>query len=1295
MSDSISPLRGHADPESDVTGDESELFQIIEAYQSDVDAGRAVPPAELIAAHPVLADELRDCLRVMGLADLLVRDLGQGQPRAEAPTASLTPEPAERRRRVQHALDRLGRPSRAAPESLTADLTPNLAEAMRLYLDSCVADPGGAIVAPEGTATTAGRYRLLDEVGRGGMGRIFRARDDALGRELAVKVIREQRTVVPDQVRRFLKEAQIVGQLQHPGVVPVYDVGRCDDQRPFFAMKLVEGRTLAELLRARGTPADDQPRLLVIFLQACQTVAYAHARGVIHRDLKPSNIMVGAFGEVLLMDWGLAKVVGEESPVVVVGPGESESPVPGWPHDPEATGTGPGSILGTPSYLAPEQAGGDTDRVDARADVFGLGAILCEILTGHPPFQGANPVEIRRQAAAAELGEALGRLDACGADAELIVLAKACLAAHPADRPCDAAAVAAAVSAYRDGVQERLRAAELARVEVQARAEEERKRRRITVALAAAVLLTASVVGGGWAYLARQQQRRAEQVDLALREAEILRDDAQRTGDDLPRWIAARDAAQAAVRLVADARDAPTRDRVTALLQQVNQAAETAQDDHKLVAKLVDIRSAEADPDGSETDAAYADAFREAGIDVDTLPPAEASARIRARPASVSLALSAAIDDWAFCRRKSRPKPEDAWMRLVAAARATDLDPGRDRMRELWAQLDRKRQLEPLRKLALEAAPETWPPQSLLLLANAMADAGDPNSAVALLRRAQARHPGDVWINFRLGFLMERTHPPQTEEAIRFYTAARALRPETAHELALALESRGRGDEAAAVFRDLVRLRPERGLHWTEYGRFLRDHGDRASADEALNRAVLALRKAIQLKPHFYDYNDLGLALQIQGKAAQAIAEFQEAIRLKPDDHKVHSNLGIALRDQGKLAEAIAEFREAIRLKPDDSALHSNLGTALREQGKLQEAIAEQREAIRLKSDNSTAYNNLGYALQQSGRLTEAIAEYREAVRLKPDFYTAHANLAVALRDQGKLAEAITECREAIRFKPDSALAHNNLGGALFMQGRLEEAIADYREAIHLEPDYPEAHGNLGVALRLQGELAAAVLELRKARELAKANPVLLQKIEEDLRVTESQAAIAARLPALLRGEDQPKNAAERLGFGFLCYNLKRFSSSARLFAEALQADPKLSDDMQAQQRYNAACAAALAGCGQGKDEPPLDEPARARWRKQAIDWLKADLAFWTRQVEAGPQQARAFVVQTLQHWKVDSDLAGVRDLDALAKLPASERKDWQALWVEVDELLRRADAGGTPPPASSAGELPVDPFSR
>jgi serine/threonine-protein kinase len=167
--------------------------------------------------------------------------------------------------------------------------------------------------------------------------------------------------------------------------------------------------------------------------------------------------------------------------------------------------------------------------------------------------------------------------------------------------------------------------------------------------------------------------------------------------------------------------------------------------------------------------------------------------------------------------------------------------------------------------------------------------------------------------------------------------------------------------------------------------------------------------------------------------------------------------------------------------------------------------------------------------------------------------------------------------------------------------------------------------------------------------------------------------ALADRLPAVLKGEDRPKAADEGLTLAQMCYEKALHAAAARLWADALSAEPKLAEDRQTLHRYNAACAAALAGTGQGRDEQPPDEAAKAKLRSQALDWLKAELAAWTKLLESGQPQARADVEQNMTHWKQDSDLAGVRDADALAKLPADERTAWQALWGDVDSLLKRA----------------------
>jgi eukaryotic-like serine/threonine-protein kinase len=232
-------------------------------------------------------------------------------------------------------------------------------------------------------APASGRYSLRGEVGRGGMGVVLAAHDPALNRDLALKVLRGEHAGQPEVEQRFREEAQIGGQLQHPGVVPVYELGSFDDGRAYFTMKLVKGATLAHLLRQRPDPSQDRPRFLKIFEQVCQAVAYAHSKRVIHRDLKPANVMVGAFGEVQVMEWGLVKVLANEDGL----PPEDATP-PGGTDPLTANATQSGTVVGPPGYMAPEQARGETGRLDERCDVFGLGALLCEILSAEPPLRG-------------------------------------------------------------------------------------------------------------------------------------------------------------------------------------------------------------------------------------------------------------------------------------------------------------------------------------------------------------------------------------------------------------------------------------------------------------------------------------------------------------------------------------------------------------------------------------------------------------------------------------------------------------------------------------------------------------------------------------------------------------------------------------------------------------------------------------------------------------------------------------------------------------------------------------------
>ncbi len=377
-----------------------------------------------------------------------------------------------------------------------------------------------------------GRYVVEEKIGQGGMGAVLRVHDDSFDRTLAVKIMRPKGQPNSAAIQRFLAEAKLTGRLQHPGIPPVHELGELDGGLPFFAMKLIQGSTLSQLLEARDTPEQNLPRFVGIFGQICQTVAYAHSRGIIHRDLKPSNIMVGAFGEVQVMDWGLAKVVGDSSEreqATLADPETSDSEqaddLPGL--------SSTGDIMGTPGYMAPEQARGEIRTLDPRADVFGLGAILYKILTGLPPFVGTGAREIALRAGHGDLREAFERLGHCGADPELVELAKRCLAANREERPQDGAEVAEAIELYERQVQERLRQAELERAEARVQAEEERKRRELETAKAHAernrrrmtivslVMALLLVLGAGIAVIAYQQM----QATAAAKQAEQERKD--------------------------------------------------------------------------------------------------------------------------------------------------------------------------------------------------------------------------------------------------------------------------------------------------------------------------------------------------------------------------------------------------------------------------------------------------------------------------------------------------------------------------------------------------------------------------------------------------------------------------------------------------------------------------------------------------------------------------------------------------------------------------------------------------
>jgi tetratricopeptide (TPR) repeat protein len=365
---------------------------------------------------------------------------------------------------------------------------------------------------------------------------------------------------------------------------------------------------------------------------------------------------------------------------------------------------------------------------------------------------------------------------------------------------------------------------------------------------------------------------------------------------------------------------------------------------------------------------------------------------------------------------------------------------------------------------------------------------------------------------------------------------------------------------------------------------------------------------------------------------------------------------------------------------------HYNLGTALYAKGQVDEAMQHYRRAIALDPKYAAAHNNLGLALKAKGQLDEAIAAFRRAIALDPKLAVAHNNLGTALYAKGQVDEAIAAFRQAIKLDPKYANAHNNLGNALYDKGQVDEAIQAFRQAIKLDPKHALAHGALGQALLKQARFVEAHAAMRRCLELLPHNHSLRKPFSKLLRQYERFPALDEKLPAFLQGDATPADAAERLALAQLCRHKKLYAASARFYTEAFADQPRPAQDPEEWYRYGAACAAALAAAGQGKDAAKLSDKERACLRRQALDWLHADLAAWTTVLEKAPPQDRLRVQRALQHWQKDLDLAGLRDKEALAKLPEAERTAWRELWADVEHTLVKA-RGNKPQDKSNTKE--------
>jgi tetratricopeptide (TPR) repeat protein len=932
---------------------------------------------------------------------------------------------------------------RASPELLPAVIAG--LRRVRAFEDEVAAmfpSNGACDRSESGTPTslpTIPGYEVTGLLGRGGMGVVFRARDLSLDREVAIKLLQGKQRGDSNSARRFEDEARITAQLQHPGIPPVHELGTLPDGRSFLAMKLIEGMTLDALLDARRSLDEGRGRFVAVFEQVCQAVAYAHAHDVIHRDLKPANVMVGAFGEVQVMDWGLAKVLRGRQPATAaaesspVGPGIGKVRLG---HD-DRHETLPHELLGTPAFMPPEQAIGAFDRVDARSDAYSLGGILCAILTGQPPFVAPTSDAARELAAHARLDHARSRLAACGAEPELVALCLRCLTPEPDQRPRDAGEVAAAVNALRVAAEARAEQAGLERV----RAIEQGKRRRVLLIAngTIAVVLLAGLVASSWQASVAAQQRdekhKAWTSEQRAREFAIaaLRD----MTDDLV------ESQMASGAQITDENRAFLR----RIIEHYERFASIAPNDGASLALRAEGRARVGLVRHRLGELGDARTAFEAAVQLQRQLAAEFPAQPEARQALASSQHSLGIVLRELgCLAESEASHEAAL----------------SLQRQLLAEFPRHPGLR--RELARSHRAHA---NLLRVTGRPAAAEGALGESARLLTQLAAEFPEHhdirkdlVGNHVSLGILWSESS--QAEKAEAAYRSALQIQ----QELAAALPTR-------------VDVRQQLAMIHSGYGILLRDTGRPHEAGTALAKALAVHKQLAADFPSRPDlrhglaktHNNIGNMLGETGRPNEAEGEWQAALTL--------------------LEKLVADFPTRHEFLQDLAASYNNLGMTLRRARRVQEAEQAYTAALEVLQPLAAAAPSRQETRRLLARVHNAVGSlFGETGRAE----AAEAAFGTALGLQQQLVNDFPSHPE---FRQELARSHSNLGVLFTHTGREVQAEEAYRAVLTIRrqlvaesPDNPDAHHDFaGTAVNL-ALMAVARQDFAASRaHLAEAQP--------------------------------------------------------------------------------------------------------------------------------------------------------------------------------------------------------------
>ncbi|MDP7036284.1 MAG: tetratricopeptide repeat protein [Planctomycetota bacterium] len=996
-----------------------------------------------------------------------------------------------------------------------------------------------------------GRYEEITPLAVGGSGQVLTAYDPDMKRTVAIKILRPDLKAGHYQLARFRQEAQITGGLDHPNIIPIHDMGTMPDGSSYFIMKHVSGKSLGEILEERlGTARQssqlyDGTSFLRSYLKVCDAVAFAHAHGIVHRDLKPPNIMLGEFGEVLVMDWGIAKRMGQ--PDLDPTPAEDEKVSDSF--DPLETQDG--MILGTPSYMSPEQAQGRIDAINERSDIYCLGVILYQILTLERPFGGAERVQILGRITQGIFDPPRQRSPRAHVPRELEAVVLKAMALDPEDRYPSVPELQSDIEAYLAG--QTLSAASY--TPVQRLTKWLARNRAICLAVTLMMLFAGSLLG--WQAWREQQERQSR---IATRQQKL---DHQ--------FQAAR--TRALTLEVSDkilsklTKMRPVIDKVSGLeFRELPQEKELRQ--RTLRAYLAAARHLEEALRLRPDNNTLRDKRREVGLSIgwialggrDYLLAREAFERLEEFGISRQ-------DIETFLKQVESTEAELlAWRSrrllfilddLKQGLSRTNRPPGSPLLPDYCAEALAYRDLQTVEILD----------QTLLELANKLQQPG-PRATWSQSERDQARFacrvlgrlglpeciaPLGRWLNV----LHDQELVVEAGEAL-----CNTRRPEAQ---SLLVETRNRlGINSGAwqqIERRLSRIPQSSPQKELLTANDYHSQGLLHRSRKEFDQAILHYTKALELDPnHSGAYNNRAICHMQMGSFPQALSDYTLAIELRPNQSDTYSNRGSVYSYLNRLPEALRDFTKAIEINPAFGGAYNNRGIIYSKMKRYPEALSDFSRSLELDPKNVGAYNNRCLVLQNLRRFEEALEDCEKVLKIDPKNIIAYTNRTTINIQQGRYPKALADCSRTIELNPRYAKGYFLRGRIYKLLKRYPEALVNFSKVIEIEAKDPRGYYNRGRTYMTTQRYPDALADFSKVIELEPRNPSpYLLRSDANFFLKRYPEALADINRAIELAPKKPIHHATR---GKILYRQGQIDAAIMSFKQVFELDPKNTENL-------------------------------------------------------------------------------------------------------------------------------------